>query len=147
VIVTLTVRPRSIPTRRVLFIASILVMARLHGASLAASDESGGEPKASLLGRWTQNETGPLLTTRKVFTFEADRQYDFVLTARSPGSVSEHVLGRETGRYEMDAGRIVLFPATGYRRAYRFVVERDPVLGQPSLVLIDGDGTRSRYHR
>lgn len=125
--------------------ATALAAGAAPGGPPAAADP---QPRATLLGTWVQDESGPVLTLQRILVFQPDGTYGLVLTTRPSGSsTTARAFAREVGRYAMQGDRIVLQPASAATRTYRVAVERDPVLGEPSLVLTDGHGGRNRYCR
>src|SRR5262245_50057340 len=100
-------------------------------ATVGAARDMASPSPAVLVGRWVQDEAGPVQTMRKVFTFGSDGTYSYVLIARPPESMSEHVLTEEKGRYSVQADQLALRPASRAARTYRLEMPHDPVLGHP----------------
>jgi hypothetical protein len=101
----------------------------------------------ALLGVWVQDDTGPVLTSRKRYHFKPDGSYEFVFTSRNTGSLEEKVLVREEGRFAVEANRLTISPKAGRPRSFPWRVERDPYVGDVRLVLVLPDGTLDVYYR
>jgi len=101
----------------------------------------------ALLGVWVQDDTGPILTSRKRYHFKPDGSYEFVFTSRNTGSLEEKVLVREKGRFAVEGNRLTISPENGRPRSFPWRVERDPYVGDVRLVLVLPDGTLDVYYR
>ncbi|RIH88520.1 hypothetical protein Mterra_00982 [Calidithermus terrae] len=101
----------------------------------------------ALLGVWVQDDTGPVLTSRKRYHFKPDGSYEFVFTSRNTGSREEKLLVREEGRFTVEAGRLTISPRAGRSRSFPWRVEKDPYVGDVRLVMVLPDGTLDVYYR
>ncbi len=136
--------------------ASRLVLAlavAAPGSGLLATEsrkpcpDPGAESRRQLLGTWVQDQTGPVLTYRRLYRFNADSSFELVVTSRRTGSLAEEVLARDRGRFSIREGCLALLPASGAPTVSPWRVERDPYVGDTQLVLIPPDGTRDVYYR
>lgn len=102
---------------------------------------------ARLVGTWVQDETGPVLTYRRVFRLEADGRYGFMVTSRNTGSVEETIVAQEDGTFVARGKRLKFSPRFGEPRTFRWRIETDPYVGDTRLVLVLPDGTLDVYYR
>ncbi len=101
----------------------------------------------ALLGVWVQDDTGPVLTSRKRYHFKPDGSYEFVFTSRNTGSLQQNVLVREEGTFTAEANRLTISPKAGRPRSFPWRVEKDPYVGDVRLVMVLPDGTLDVYYR
>ena len=56
-------------------------------------------PNPAPFGAWIQDDTGPVLIYRRIYTIKPDGTYVLVLTSRPKGSMNQKVVAREAGQF------------------------------------------------
>lgn len=112
-----------------------------------AFESAQSQAAQKLVGVWVQDDTGPVLTTRRRYRFKKDGTYEFVFTSRNTGSDREKVLVKEEGTYRVEGRNLKLSPKKGRPKTYPWRIEKDPQVGDVRLVFELPDGVLDVYYR
>jgi hypothetical protein len=106
-----------------------------------------------LVGTWQTSHwldsTGSQQILR-TYRFASDGHYDYQLAMCRSGATDCTIQGQESGYAQAVNGMLTLTPQTESqegRRTWRYVVDRDPVVGDVRLVLTLPDGDEDIFYR